>query len=176
MPPNLGGFFMVRSYYPSECHADYFDFERIVFFQAEDGIRDRDVTGVQTCALPIYRVGRTGRRDAHRAEAFSPQVLHGCEQPRRQHFNDLHARSNSANRSRETGTNLTRSPMERRQRPSLSVRNIARGERPSNLHPPGVSNGYTPVWLPAIPTLPAGTFLRGDSNRGVTNSRANSPR
>src|SRR5438477_5893390 len=27
--PNLGGFFMVRSYYPSECHADYFDFERI---------------------------------------------------------------------------------------------------------------------------------------------------
>src|SRR5207248_6542952 len=26
------------------------------FFQAEDGIRDRTVTGVQTCALPIYRV------------------------------------------------------------------------------------------------------------------------
>src|SRR2546422_6181157 len=29
------------------------------FFQAEDGIRDVAVTGVQTCALPIYRwVGR----------------------------------------------------------------------------------------------------------------------
>src|SRR2546430_13711411 len=27
----------------------------IVFFQAEDGIRDLTVTGVQTCALPIYR-------------------------------------------------------------------------------------------------------------------------
>src|SRR5437867_12687454 len=26
------------------------------FFQAEDGIRDRTVTGVQTCALPISRV------------------------------------------------------------------------------------------------------------------------
>src|SRR6266567_4797065 len=26
------------------------------FFQAEDGIRDLTVTGVQTCALPIYRV------------------------------------------------------------------------------------------------------------------------
>ena len=25
------------------------------FFQAEDGIRDISVTGVQTCALPIYR-------------------------------------------------------------------------------------------------------------------------
>ena len=24
------------------------------FFQAEDGIRDSPVTGVQTCALPIY--------------------------------------------------------------------------------------------------------------------------
>src|SRR5690625_3718438 len=29
MPPNLGGFFMVRSYYPSECHAGCFDFARI---------------------------------------------------------------------------------------------------------------------------------------------------
>src|SRR5699024_11320127 len=26
------------------------------FFQAEDGIRDRNVTGVQTCALPILSV------------------------------------------------------------------------------------------------------------------------
>src|ERR1039457_4269187 len=28
---------------------------RLLFFQAEDGIRDYKVTGVQTCALPIYR-------------------------------------------------------------------------------------------------------------------------
>src|SRR5207248_6702155 len=27
------------------------------FFQAEDGIRDRTVTGVQTCALPIWNRG-----------------------------------------------------------------------------------------------------------------------
>src|SRR5699024_11465352 len=27
------------------------------FFQAEDGIRDRNVTGVQTCALPIFAAG-----------------------------------------------------------------------------------------------------------------------
>src|SRR5690606_40199078 len=31
------------------------------FFQAEDGIRDFHVTGVQTCALPIYKI-LTGRR------------------------------------------------------------------------------------------------------------------
>src|SRR5437867_5492769 len=30
------------------------------FFQAEDGIRDRTVTGVQTCALPIYQRGSQG--------------------------------------------------------------------------------------------------------------------
>src|SRR5699024_11622973 len=28
----------------------------VFFFQAEDGIRDRNVTGVQTCALPIYLI------------------------------------------------------------------------------------------------------------------------
>src|SRR5947209_15245792 len=31
-------------------------FTIIFFFQAEDGIRDIGVTGVQTCALPIYLV------------------------------------------------------------------------------------------------------------------------
>ena len=30
------------------------DIIREFFFQAEDGIRASDVTGVQTCALPIY--------------------------------------------------------------------------------------------------------------------------
>src|SRR2546430_11186933 len=30
---------------------------KIFFFQAEDGIRDLTVTGVQTCALPIYVLG-----------------------------------------------------------------------------------------------------------------------
>src|SRR2546430_3965840 len=29
---------------------------RLFFFQAEDGIRDLTVTGVQTCALPIFRL------------------------------------------------------------------------------------------------------------------------
>src|SRR5207245_7635140 len=31
------------------------------FFQAEDGIRDATVTGVQTCALPIFGVERANR-------------------------------------------------------------------------------------------------------------------
>src|SRR5699024_11270701 len=31
----------------------FFRMSNFFFFQAEDGIRDRNVTGVQTCALPI---------------------------------------------------------------------------------------------------------------------------
>src|SRR5699024_11703643 len=31
------------------------DVQWVFFFQAEDGIRDRNVTGVQTCALPILK-------------------------------------------------------------------------------------------------------------------------
>src|SRR5437870_2966948 len=46
----------------------FFFFFFFFFFQAEDGIRDGHVTGVQTCALPIYslgggRVGRAARND-----------------------------------------------------------------------------------------------------------------
>src|SRR5207244_6228249 len=33
------------------------------FFQAEDGIRDDLVTGVQTCALPIYKIHSTPATD-----------------------------------------------------------------------------------------------------------------
>src|SRR3989441_5149903 len=50
------------------------------FFQAEDGIRDKLVTGVQTCALPISglshrrgEVGR-GRRGGHGGGVSRPQA------------------------------------------------------------------------------------------------------
>src|SRR3989449_4869263 len=47
------------------------------FFQAEDGIRDVAVTGVQTCALPIYFEGVALERALtlpadHRTSAFRP--------------------------------------------------------------------------------------------------------
>src|SRR5438309_3733697 len=38
----------------------------VFFFQAEDGIRDGTVTGVQTCALPIWRPGSWGMPPASR--------------------------------------------------------------------------------------------------------------
>src|SRR5699024_11413178 len=47
----------------------------IVFFQAEDGIRDRNVTGVQTCALPISGA-------AFVSHPRSPAPLRGARAPR----------------------------------------------------------------------------------------------
>src|SRR5947209_9515265 len=47
--------------------------DKIFFFQAEDGIRDIGVTGVQTCALPIS-LGYKAREFLPRWWA-SPQVL-----------------------------------------------------------------------------------------------------
>src|SRR5690242_21601804 len=43
------------------------------FFQAEDGIRDRHVTGVQTCALPIYPLDQNAVRRWLRTEHGVPQ-------------------------------------------------------------------------------------------------------
>src|SRR5690625_7851478 len=42
------------------------------FFQAEDGIRDGHVTGVQTCALPIFNIC-----DVHPYSYFT--IIRGCD-------------------------------------------------------------------------------------------------
>src|SRR5256885_3611168 len=52
------------------------------FFQAEDGIRDYKVTGVQTCALPIcsHEAGLALRRIVVKAES---ELISRCWQVRR---------------------------------------------------------------------------------------------
>src|SRR5207249_9282680 len=61
------------------------------FFQAEDGIRDRNVTGVQTCALPISLAPttRAGSGAWNNGSTRTAPVNHsagplpeGCEPPR----------------------------------------------------------------------------------------------
>src|SRR2546422_732787 len=47
------------------------------FFQAEDGIRDVAVTGVQTCALPILRMVQTGNRFRFALEALFANGIGG---------------------------------------------------------------------------------------------------
>src|SRR3989441_5741680 len=56
------------------------------FFQAEDGIRDKLVTGVQTCALPISDVARgvEARLGVEHASAREHEIVRlGCV-PRRE--------------------------------------------------------------------------------------------
>src|SRR2546425_5244832 len=51
------------------------------FFQAEDGIRDKLVTGVQTCALPIYRRGSSlALIVADDGKGFDPQRVLASEE------------------------------------------------------------------------------------------------
>src|SRR5437764_6282067 len=45
----------------------------IFFFQAEDGIRDTSVTGVQTCALPIWCTSSAPAQS--RSHAIAPHVI-----------------------------------------------------------------------------------------------------
>src|SRR5690348_17731565 len=57
----------------------------VFFFQAEDGIRDGRVTGVQTCALPIWRGISTTNLvmipvavRPHASDATFPRPLHAA--------------------------------------------------------------------------------------------------
>src|SRR2546429_4268186 len=51
------------------------------FFQAEDGIRDVAVTGVQTCALPIWRNRGTLRGSLFPRDNGPVRHLHRCNKP-----------------------------------------------------------------------------------------------
>src|SRR5689334_24857293 len=54
------------------------------FFQAEDGIRDGTVTGVQTCALPILilPVGAQGKRGMATPDGVFPDMRQRCDRTR----------------------------------------------------------------------------------------------
>src|SRR5688500_20199749 len=74
----------------------------IFFFQAEDGIRDYKVTGVQTCALPISEAEEAARqrrdaeareRDQKVAAAVSAAEHSGAHEDALRHLNEALARS-----------------------------------------------------------------------------------
>src|SRR5256886_4893732 len=80
------------------------------FFQAEDGIRDLTVTGVQTCALPIWALPLDGFFGLHPSLAFLQQcyaareltVLHALASPYRErsHFDGQDVLENGSPRAR----------------------------------------------------------------------------
>ena len=61
------------------------DHELDFFFQAEDGIRDSPVTGVQTCALPIFDEEKEKISSRENQEEF----LHDTKQRRQKHESAL---------------------------------------------------------------------------------------
>src|SRR2546430_13713805 len=69
------------------------------FFQAEDGIRDLTVTGVQTCALPIS-IAAAGRRVRHRRGRIRERCANvsdrrTCKRRRsEEHTSELQSQSN----------------------------------------------------------------------------------
>src|SRR5205085_4571095 len=78
----------------AECrqkHGDISRFEKHIyffFFQAEDGIRDLTVTGVQTCALPIcMKASVTRPVSAWRSVTVSRSCQYGS--PETRHRYDL---------------------------------------------------------------------------------------
>src|SRR2546428_425785 len=119
------------------------------FFQAEDGIRDLIVTGVQTCALPIcvaflgqvadaQAIGRDerhlGRREEHRreqAEDGHPEQHHAAASPSARLWRWT---TTSTTRVRSTFSTTTVSS-------GVSRRSDLRGTRPkrSSTQPPTVS-------------------------------------
>src|SRR5256885_13131444 len=65
------------------------------FFQAEDGIRDYKVTGVQTCALPIYLARLSPGRNCNAAAITnSGQVVGSCLDRSEEHTSELQSPCN----------------------------------------------------------------------------------
>src|SRR5699024_12121957 len=52
------------------------------FFQAEDGIRDRNVTGVQTCALPIEKQAEAEQKQ-RASDAIASEFVYAAVDPSR---------------------------------------------------------------------------------------------
>src|SRR2546429_2699425 len=84
------------SVYATDCDATV-SIANFFFFQAEDGIRDVAVTGVQTCALPIsyasatqqagqQREGAAPHRYADRLRLGSQLLRHQCPGPADRRF------------------------------------------------------------------------------------------
>src|SRR5207247_6296461 len=100
------------------------------FFQAEDGIRDPLVTGVQTCALPIFCVAAKGDNTApmavnhasHRpltrapyGRAFRTTTFHhGADRDRSRGRTLMAARSEERRVGKECGGRATRCHCEER--------------------------------------------------------------
>src|SRR2546425_13122904 len=96
------------------------------FFQAEDGIRDKLVTGVQTCALPISQTSRPGVISRHVGRRTGLRSAHKSLDPRRSHKRNAGFCLPTSGQPRTRPDRLTerREPIEPRWLRSLVSRNL----------------------------------------------------
>src|SRR5215217_9570750 len=96
------------------------------FFQAEDGIRDIGVTGVQTCALPIF-AGAVGPEEAERLARADGEVdaADGLDLAEALH-EPLHLDREVAHASASPSSPAARIPYRSRRRFTSSLRACAR--------------------------------------------------
>src|SRR2546427_6313729 len=101
------------------------------FFQAEDGIRDLTVTGVQTCALPIWGM----RRAPHRSRRCSrpARLLRGLSSTPRRTSRCCRTRSEEHTSELQSQSNLVcRLLLEKKKK--KAQRRLARAAGSSNKH------------------------------------------
>src|SRR5256885_8632593 len=81
----------------------------LFFFQAEDGIRDYKVTGVQTCALPIFRPGSPAAPESLDARQPIREVdVSGIARPENRRSPILVQRPTAANSHQLRGSQIGR--------------------------------------------------------------------
>src|SRR5436305_5717416 len=89
-------FFMVRSYYPSECHADYFDFERIEALKP--AIEACGISTLSQSPIAGLRASRSEERFSRNAETdLVCRLL--LEKKKNKRFSCLHSRSSLGRRA-----------------------------------------------------------------------------
>src|SRR5260370_22840761 len=101
------------------------------FFQAEDGIRDSSVTGVQTCALPIYSPQKDEQAIRPEADAFRHRAADECGRYDREH-SLIHA----VHDDRDVGPGkdlVTPGPVRRLLQDALQTEEIGRPSNPAAL-------------------------------------------
>src|SRR5699024_12220102 len=92
-------------------------------FQAEDGIRYRNVTGVQTCALPIWKK-RAGREPCLDLRASGVQCFFSCEHRQRRPDRNRYLSGQSG--AAEKGQYLPLRPVRRVRHPRSEERRVGK--------------------------------------------------
>src|SRR5207342_417822 len=132
------------------------------FFQAEDGIRDFHVTGVQTCALPICGARQRSGEAGERGERHRPNTL-----PGHAHLPAVRRQTATPQQTYETPAGLPRSgrntPM------SIKTR---QGDRT----PPAAGDRRSCAGCPRCPRRSAAWAPRGRAARSRTPSSSRSRR